>query len=54
MSAVHIVIKMLPCVGCFESKKVVVITKTQKSPLCTHIHDKYVTICQTEVVLILI
>ena len=37
MSVVDIVISILPCVSCFESERVVVITK---SPLCNHIHDK--------------
>ena len=54
MSAVHTVIPIIVCLGCFESDRVVVITKSQKSPLCNHIHDKFFTICQTEVVLILI
>ena len=40
MGAVHIVVPILPCVGCFQSDRVVVITKAQKSPLCNHIHDK--------------
>ena len=40
MSVVDIVISILPCVIFFESERVVVITKSQKSPLCNHIHDK--------------
>ena len=40
MNAVHIFIPILPYVHCFESDRVVVITKSQKAPLCDHIHDK--------------
>ena len=40
MSVVHIVISILHCVSYFESERVVGITKSQKSPLRNHIHDK--------------